>query len=422
MHGVTPGVDLVEVFAQPTGGTEAPLGPATYGLSKPAVGQLYGTRFTNSGYTFTAHLAPGTYQVIVRARNAQTLAFTQQRVVSVTVQPSNPQMAIDAPAVGTYAQPVLLEGWAVDLGTSTGTGVDQVTVSALPASGPAIPLGTATYGIARGDVGQVHGAPFTHSGYQFLVRGLAPGTYTLRVAARSTVSGTEQIATRAVTLTANPVMAVETPVSGATLNQSFPVSGWAIDFAAATGTGVDAVHLWAYPSGGGPPVFWGAATLGGYRGDVAAAYGSQFGNAGFTHTVTGATPGSYTLIVYARSTLTGTFNQAVSRPVTVASSSPITAIDAPSQWATVGQPFTVAGWAVDQGAPSGSGVDVIHVYAVSNAGAGTAQFVGAAVYGGGRPDVAAYLGNPQFTNCGYGLSVAGWRPAATGSTCTPAAR
>ncbi len=83
------------------------------------------------------------------------------------------------------------------------------------------------------------------------------------------------------------------------------------------------------------------------------------------------------------------------------------AIDAPSQWATVGQPFTVAGWAVDQGAPSGPGVDVMHVYAVANGGAGAAQFVGAAAYSGARPDVAGYLGHSQFTLSGYGLSVAG---------------
>ncbi len=62
---------------------------------------------------------------------------------------------------------------------------------------------------------------------------------------------------------------------------------------------------------------------------------------------------------------------------------------------------------MDQGAPSGPGVDVIHVYAVSNAGAGPAQCVGAGVYGGGRPDVAAYLGHSQFTPSGYGLSVVG---------------
>jgi hypothetical protein len=75
------------------------------------------------------------------------------------------------------------------------------------------------------------------------------------------------------------------------------VAGWAIDEAAATGTGVDTLHVWAYPASGSP-IFVGAAGYGGARGDIGTAYGPQFTNAGFS--LTGSLPpGSYDLIVYA---------------------------------------------------------------------------------------------------------------------------
>jgi hypothetical protein len=88
-----------------------------------------------------------------------------------------------------------------------------------------------------------------------------------------------------------------------------------IDRDSTSGPGVDAVHVWAYPINGGSPVFLGTATLGGARGDVGAAYGSQFTNSGYNVTVSGLPPGQYQLAVYAHSTVTGTFNQ--SRVVTV---------------------------------------------------------------------------------------------------------
>jgi hypothetical protein len=95
--------------------------------------------------------------------------------------------------------------------------------------------------------------------------------------------------------------------------------------------------------------------------------------------------------------------------VTVATSQPLLAIDVPTANATTGQPFSVAGWAIDLGAPSGTGVDAVHVYAVANGGAGAQTLLGAATYGTARGDVGAAYGSP-FTNSGYGLSVTGLAP------------
>ncbi len=106
-----------------------------------------------------------------------------------------------------------------------------------------------------------------------------------------------------------PTVALDTP-SNANVPQSFQLAGWAIDRGAATGTGVDAVHAYAYPSdtSGNPtgtPIFLGAAAYGGSRPDVGAAYGSQFTNSAYQLTVTDLAAGYYRLVVLARSTVSG---------------------------------------------------------------------------------------------------------------------
>ena len=65
--------------------------------------------------------------------------------------------------------------------------------------------------------------------------------------------------------------------------------------------------------------------------------------------------------------------------------------------------FTIAGWALDSGAPVGTGVDLIQVWAYP-AGGGAPRFVGTANYGTSRPDVAAAFGNARFMNSGFLLT------------------
>jgi photosystem II stability/assembly factor-like uncharacterized protein len=78
----------------------------------------------------------------------------------------------------------------------------------------------------------------------------------------------------------------------------------------------------------------------------------------------------------------------------------------------VGGAFFLAGWAADLDSTQDRGVDTVHVWAypVSEAG-GREQpsFLGAATYGGARPDVAAVYGD-RFTNSGYGMVVSGLAP------------
>ncbi len=76
-------------------------------------------------------------------------------------------------------------------------------------------------------------------------------------------------------------VAIDEPQSQQDVGQPFLLAGWAADLDAATGTGIDTLHVWAYPSTGGAPVFLGTPTLGGVRPDVAAVHGDQFREAGF---------------------------------------------------------------------------------------------------------------------------------------------
>src|SRR5206468_7224026 len=99
---------------------------------------------------------------------------------------------------------------------------------------------------------------------------------------------------------------------------SFLVSGWSIDRTiegtALSGTGVDAVHVYAYPNPGSgqPPIFLGVASLGVARPDVGASYGSRYDTSGYSLTVDraalGLAPGVYNIAVASHSAVSGTFN------------------------------------------------------------------------------------------------------------------
>jgi len=65
-------------------------------------------------------------------------------------------------------------------------------------------------------------------------------------------------------------LAIDTPAGGIVAEQLFVVAGWAIDFASTDGSGIDTVHVWAYPTAGGDPIFLGVADIGDPRPDVAA--------------------------------------------------------------------------------------------------------------------------------------------------------
>jgi hypothetical protein len=102
-------------------------------------------------------------------------------------------------------------------------------------------------------------------------------------------------------------VAIDVPRSQQDVEQPFVLAGWAADVDATAGTGIDTVHVWAYPLSGGPPVFLGTPSLGGVRPDVAAVHGDQFRDSGFALTVQGLVHGTYDLAVFPWSNVTGAF-------------------------------------------------------------------------------------------------------------------
>ena len=86
----------------------------------------------------------------------------------------------------------LIGGWAIDLRSASGPGVDTIHVWAYPNPGSGaspISLGVAAYGVSRPDVGAAFGAQFTNSGFNLIAGPLAPNTYDIVVFAHTTTSG-----------------------------------------------------------------------------------------------------------------------------------------------------------------------------------------------------------------------------------------
>src|SRR5439155_426231 len=116
----------------------------------------------------------------------------------------------------------------------------------------------------------------------------------------------------------NPAMNIEGPSAG-NVPQTFSVAGWAIDHGASAGTGVDTVHVYAYPSSaagiltGAPAIDLGLATYGVSRPDIGAYFGSsQFNNSGYSLQISSLSPGYYWLFVSAHSTISGAIQTAYS--------------------------------------------------------------------------------------------------------------
>jgi len=320
-----------------------------------------------------------------------------------------PGLALDRPGIGSrLGRTFIASGWALDLAAPTGTGADAVHLWAFPTGGgTGIFLGAATYGTSRPDVGAAFGSRFTNSGFQLTASGVPPGNYTISAYMRSTYTGTfnaVQSATNVTILNNFTVGSIDNPKAGSSLQRPFGISGWAADTGATFGTGIDPIHIWAFPTRGGSPVFLGAASYGASRPDVSSYLGSsQFKNSGWSLLVNSSNlpaPGTYDFHAYGRSTVTGSFSEIGILRVRV--SSPQGYIDNPGAGSSQTRPFGMLGWAADTGATSGTGIDAIHVWAYPHSGA-PPLFVGAASYGASRPDVGSFLRSSQFNNSGWNI-------------------
>jgi endonuclease/exonuclease/phosphatase family metal-dependent hydrolase len=129
---------------------------------------------------------------------------------------------------------------------------------------------------------------------------------------------------------ANARIFVDVPARNATVPTSFIVGGWALDFAARTDTGVSQIHVWAYPNSGAGAIFLGEITHGA-RPDVAAAFGRQFMQAGFSVIVRHLAPGGYRLVLTPWSTISNGFEYYGAYVVPITVSSGATPVAVPGQ-------------------------------------------------------------------------------------------
>jgi hypothetical protein len=198
-----------------------------------------------------------------------------------------------------------------------------------------------------------------------------------------------------------PMMSIDLP-GGPVVQQPFVMAGWGLDRGAGTGNGADVIHVYAWPNGGGAPLFVGQTSISLSRPDLANVFGGQFGSSGWALTINNLPPGSYQLAAYLRSTVTNSFSLAKTVPITIFDT--LMTIDTPQWERAVPHTFLIGGWAIDRGAPAGTGVDALHVWAYPHTGAAP-LWVGVANYGAFRPDVAAAFGSSRYANSGYNIIV-----------------
>ena len=196
--------------------------------------------------------------------------------------------------------------------TARPVGVIHVWAYPNPGSNaPAMFLGVADYGLYRGDVALAFGDQTGASGFDLTVRGLPAGVYQVVAFAYSTVTGSfNQARAATVTVAPDPYLAIDTPTAAlGSLTLPATIVGWVLDAASEGETGIDAVHVWAYPAGGGPALFAGAALYGQSRPDVATAFGNpSYEHSGYSLALRDLPPGNYMLAVFARRTGMASFD------------------------------------------------------------------------------------------------------------------
>ncbi len=110
--------------------------------------------------------------------------------------------------------------------------------------------------------------------------------------------------------TPNVIAPIEQPGAGTFVTGTVVLSGFAIDLASTSGTGIDRVHIYLDgPFGTGTII--GGATYGLDRPDVAAQYGARFGPSGWElpWDTSAIAPGVHTLTLYAHRTLDNRWSQ-----------------------------------------------------------------------------------------------------------------
>lgn len=229
-------------------------------------------------------------------------------------------LRLEMPASGSRVrEPFVVSGWAIDPGASAGSGIDQLQVWAVPvAGGSPIFAGAPVAGLPRPDVANLYGPQFGSAGFGLVAAHIPPGRYYLVAFGRVIATGNfGALDVADVTFEGGGLVAIESPQNNTSVARPFVVRGFALDGAAASGTGVSGLLAYAFPVAGGLPISLGVPAYGLSRPDIAAIVGAQFQNSGFSLTVSTLPAGTYDLAVISRSTVTGTYSAAHVIRVTV---------------------------------------------------------------------------------------------------------
>jgi hypothetical protein len=301
--------------------------------------------------------------------------------LSVSITP--PTVYIDSLAAGaTVFGTVTVSGWAIDPATA---------ISSVQIKVDGAVLGTAIYGISRGDVCGVYpgrpGCPNVGFTYQLNTTSLNPGTHTITAVATD-LNPTPLTASYSVTVTvpqvAPPTVVIDSLASGATVTGVVTVSGWAIDPATPIGgvqVKIDGIAV-------------GTAAYGSVRADICASHPGSPGcpSVGFTYQLNTAAlpPGNHTLTVVATNTDPIPLSTSFSIPITIVSVPPTVFIDGTN---VSGNTATINGWAIDSTTP----ISAIQIQVDGNS-------IGNATYGYVRNDVCVvYPGRPSCPNVGFSI-------------------
>jgi glucose/arabinose dehydrogenase len=243
--------------------------------------------------------------------NGEIYAVNYADGTIVALRPSTaaaPILQVESPVGGSnQRQPFTISGWAIDP-AAPNPGIGTIHVWAFSSTGQARFVGVANYGVSRPDVAAVYGPQFLQSGYNIPVKGLPPGSYVIglygwvNAAQNFTV-----MSSVAVTIEPAGIVTVDVPASGSTVDSTFMIAGWAIDPAAATGSGIATIHIWGFRADGTATVFIGVPEMF-ERADVGAAFGSQFVHSGYGKIVSTLSPGTWWIAVYGLSAVSGQFD------------------------------------------------------------------------------------------------------------------
>jgi photosystem II stability/assembly factor-like uncharacterized protein len=394
------------------------VGTATYGTYRSDVCAAYPGRVgcPDVGFTYslnTVALSRGTHTITVDATDSDIPSpGVGSASVTVTVSsgaPSGPpSVNIDSPAPNAAVSgTVSMVGWAIDNTSAIGTAINPAS---LQVKVDGVLVGTATYGTYRSDVCAAYpgrpGCPNVGFTYSLDTAAFSPGTHTITVSATDTDDPTPNTGSASVTVTvggAPPSVNIDTPAPNAAVSGTVLLTGWAIDNTTAIGTAINPNSLQVKVDG----YTYGAATYGGYRSDVCAAYPGRAGcpNVGFNFELDTAplSPGPHTITVSATDTDDPTPDTgSASVTVTVGGAvRPSVYIDNPAPNAVVSGTLSMAGWAIDNTSAIGTAINPASLQVLVDG-----VPVGTATYGVYRGDVCnAYPGRPGCPTVGYNFNL-----------------